>query len=375
MEPFIDYYSLLQVHCDAEQDIIDATYRKLCKKYHPDICKLPDAEKRMKDINLAYEVLGDESRRQAYTSQYKRRTDGWFTGINAPKKSAEPARQAISGYMLAISSELYHDAYEFLSDIDKKHITLDKFVQWQRLVSAVYHVEGFELKASRSFDSFCAEEDTSLRAVRFDVEVTERNKLSGTVRRYIMKKFAVEQNGRWRAYLGYKDLTEIMNEFQYLVQCQQDPQMLSDWRSHRASVDSATGLLNRAAFLDQSGSEVYRYERYKQSFTVAVLQVKPQGYGADYAAFGKAAARAAHCIKNALRKGDLAGCVGRGRFAMIMLRMDERHCKRVLTRISERIRRDCMAALDIQVEIATAFRAYGGGKLEYTLEQCERSLR
>ncbi|MDP2731059.1 MAG: DnaJ domain-containing protein [Dehalococcoidales bacterium] len=62
----LDYYGILQVHLRAEKEVIDAAYRRLASKYHPDVSKVSDAADRMKQINAAYEVLSDPDRRAAY---------------------------------------------------------------------------------------------------------------------------------------------------------------------------------------------------------------------------------------------------------------------------------------------------------------------
>jgi curved DNA-binding protein len=71
-----DYYKILGVARDANQDEIKRAYRKLARKFHPDVSKEPDAEARFKEVNEANEVLKDPEKR----AQYDALGSGWQAG-------------------------------------------------------------------------------------------------------------------------------------------------------------------------------------------------------------------------------------------------------------------------------------------------------
>jgi DnaJ domain len=90
----IDYYAVLQVHPDAEAEVIEAAYRQLMRKYHPDVGGTdPDsaarAHERAKAINQAYAVLRDPLQRGIYDGM--RQSGSTQSSPPPPRSTSDPS--------------------------------------------------------------------------------------------------------------------------------------------------------------------------------------------------------------------------------------------------------------------------------------------
>ncbi len=373
MDNFLDYYQILQVHQDAEQDVVEAAYKKLCKKYHPDLCRLPDAEARMKEINIAYEVLGDARKRALYTPEWRRRKamrQATPAAVNSSRMiDSQRARRAMEEYFQCLSAESYPRAYELLSDADKRNITLESFIEWQQSVREIYAVRKCVSRVIAHYDEFAVDERQRLAAKRFEIEMTEENKLTGGISRYKFHKYAVsESGGRWSVYLGYRDLRHLVDQFRNMAVSKDEAGVLHSFKGRRDAND-ARGLLNRKGFLERAAAEQYRFKRYRRQFAVAVMYIAvPDGLAAN-----SVSAQAGHTFSKLLRAIDILGYIDGDRYAVLLAEINKDSARSVVERISRHVAKELRAAFDVNVTVKYALRQYAGEELEALLAAlCQR---
>lgn len=74
-DPRVTLYRLLMVDPSADTDIIQTVYRRLAQRYHPDVATGPEAARRMKEINIAWDTLRDAEKRARYDLELERKRD------------------------------------------------------------------------------------------------------------------------------------------------------------------------------------------------------------------------------------------------------------------------------------------------------------
>ena len=89
MPDAIDPYKVLQVDTEAEDEVIQAAYRRLARKYHPDLAATPEAAARMSAINAAWELIGDPAARAAFDRSRAAQPETRHGGDQAPASAAK----------------------------------------------------------------------------------------------------------------------------------------------------------------------------------------------------------------------------------------------------------------------------------------------
>lgn len=132
-----DYYSIMGVSRNATLDEIKKAFRDNAKKYHPDVCKLPDAHQRFIEIGEAYEVLSDANARREYDALLNRATkskqdpyrDGTYNDFKDTQQKAKARAEKYAGMSLEdLITGVLGFAYEFgrailVGERDKPDVT------------------------------------------------------------------------------------------------------------------------------------------------------------------------------------------------------------------------------------------------------------
>jgi curved DNA-binding protein CbpA len=103
-DPDFDPYKTLQVDPEADQEVIQAAFRRLAHKWHPDVASSPEAAARMTAINRAWAILGDPDRRAGYDRDRRRGPAGNAPVAPAPDPASPSGSRADPGLRRAAGS-------------------------------------------------------------------------------------------------------------------------------------------------------------------------------------------------------------------------------------------------------------------------------
>jgi curved DNA-binding protein CbpA len=374
---------VLQVHHDAEQGVIDAAYRCLSKLFHPDLNPDPKAAERMKEINAAYEAIGDAAARKAYhrrwmgKNAWKTLSEWGGTGWRVTEsKEAYSAFEMLDAFFRDVLSERWEDAYGRLTEADKARVSLADFLEWRAAVRAVYLLGNYHISYFRRYDDCRYEGETYPRAYHFIARVTELQQLSGRITESSSHKYVALDGGVLRVCLGAKDLGKAAAEYRRLAAMAADGGAKEPLLRAAARLDPGTGALAREAWLEEAERERRRTLRYGGAFCMGAITFAP-GLRGDGELQGDDSlemnmAYAARFVSERVRDTDV---LGRGSDLALVLLLPETkpgRGKKAMEKVVSLLRDDPHISENFPCEVSAAIMPCGedvGEDLEALLKQ------
>jgi GGDEF domain-containing protein len=297
MNIHIDFYKTLQVHHDAGQDIIDAAYRCLSKIYHPDINKSLLAAERMKDINIAYGIIGNGRKRKEYhiewmryhsvkpaTSTILNQSQNQSQKKEAPappdpvkeeKKQEEAAASVLDEFFCETVNERWEKAYHKLTQIDISNIPMDDFLEWKKAVAQVYKLGNYKTTYFRRYTNCDYAGVVYPVILQFSVGLTEMQTATGQISDENTQKYVAYDGASWKVCLGYTDLKPTIMKFKYLAQALPKLDREEVFLKAITKIDLLTGMYSLSGFVEQAEREMLRSQRYGNPLSLAVVTIKP----------------------------------------------------------------------------------------------------
>lgn len=339
-----DYYRILQVHFLAEPEVIESAYKRLAKKYHPDVNKAAGADSRMKKINEAYETLRNPEKRSAYDLQHIRRPITPQSGRNdaqPQKKSADivcpvGAKDALIQYFDCIKKGDFAVAYELITSVDKKNISVDDFIKWQSVVSKIFSLQEYGFKVDKIEPNIRINGRVFNKAVEFSVSTVEENTVMGRLENDTIVKKVVLEDTVWRVYIGFEDIGPYIMRFEELSGLLAAKSAINDMVEHYSYKDSGTGLYNKKGFSEAAQREIWRFGRYGNVFSVILLEVdlcKVAARAKTHDLRRLTAEWAGRILNESFRKLDILGRWGEMGFIVLLPETDLSGCIKAAQKI------------------------------------------
>lgn len=328
-----EYYSILQVHFLAEPEVIEGAYKRLAKKYHPDVNKEIHSEIKMKKLNEAYETLKDPEKRKKYDAQlFNHKNQSSNEKSHQTKETEEicviQAKFILNDYFELIRNKNFVQAYKLLSIADKNKISEDDFLKWQSNVSKIYQLQNYHCMASKIENSIVLNNIIYKQSIEFIVKTSEYNTVMGRLENDIINKTVVFEKGDWRVFLGYEDISPYIARFEILNGLLLEKSAIDEIVSLNSNKDHVSGLLNKKGFVEAIEKEIWRNERYGNTFSLILIDIEYvkniskdkinelKNYSFDYVS---------EILKKSLRKLDLVAVWGETEFIVLMCETDLRN--------------------------------------------------
>ena len=249
-----NHYETLQIRPDAEQEVVDAVYRRLCRKYHPDVNADKSAVRRMHQITEAYSVLGDPEKRRLYDAQLAHEPKAPVTRAAAVADEVQQPELVLSRYFDHVRDQQWHKAYLLLTAEDRGRISLADFIDWQEAVCALYAIGDMRVSVFRTHRDASGPVTVDLLAEGMEIDLKQ-----DVARAVSTLKTVHRENGAWRVRLGYEDVRGFAARFR----------LLAETRHPR--------VVGRDTLMEMAEEEAYRTRRFGHPLSlVAFAPIQPR---------------------------------------------------------------------------------------------------
>ncbi|MDR2132033.1 MAG: DnaJ domain-containing protein [Clostridiales Family XIII bacterium] len=363
-----DYYNILQVHHDAEKDVIDAAYKCLSKMYHPDLNRAPVAAERMKEINAAYRVIGDEALRETYHRDWMRR-NAWKTlseletvGRRAVEnKEAHDAYAMLDSFFRETMNEKWENAYLRLTMSDRESVDFGAFLEWKKAVHAVYRLGNYHISYFRKYNGCRYGDKVYPKIYHFIVRVTELQQVTGRIVESSSHKYVAADGEGLRVCLGTGDLGPVTEKFRKLARMIPKSSDLDDVYVKAVSkIDAGTGVLTRAGWIEEAERELHRSRRYGSRLCFGVFGFAPR-LSEDGTLHGeetleKNIAHISEFLTSHMRKTDVLGRCSDLALALLFPETAPRDGKRALEKLTRLLENDGYVKANFPCRISAAVK-------------------
>lgn len=275
-----DYYKILQVHYLAEAEVIESAYKRLAKKYHPDINSSANSQQLMQSINEAYEVLCDPIKRRQYNIEWNKIHGNYINNDynynNIKEKEKEQgiaAKLVLDEYFRNIINKRFDNSYETTSSIDKSNISKDDFINWQTAVSKVYEMKEYSFESQKIHRNKLLQGQFYNDVIEFKVAAIEYNAIMDLVEKNVFTKIVISENGEWKVFVGYKEIQPIISKFTELSGLQAAKSIINELVERYSTIDNSTGFLNRRGIIERIENEMHRFDRYGNAFSLITCEI------------------------------------------------------------------------------------------------------
>ena len=373
MANLLESYRVLGVKAGANLVDVTASYRQLCREYHPDISDDPEAEELMKQVNIAYTVLREKFKREAalrerqvntrpvkrYTTEKPpesppvqtdktRKTYDYTAAEEKHKEKVEQAainaeaetdsRIVLHGYFEALNKYDYDKAYGYLSAHDRRNITLENFTKWRKSVAKLYPMREFKIAERSSIAVVTWGGNRIFQARKFKVLITEDDYTASSTQSGQHDKLVVVENGQWGVFLGYKEINELTRTFEKRFETKKKHEIEKRWEEYTAGLNTEFDMLNLSGMRKAVNKELYRQRRYGCAMTFAVLSIKLSNEKKE--GMTELLHSASKTINGSLREIDIPAYAGDGVFAVLFVELGRKNAENIVSRLVESIKKN-----------------------------------